>query len=519
MFYVKKVLILICSIFFSFKLFWLIFFLWLIIILLVFVLVLSNLSRIGVNNSIVEEWSLVTSLFCFFISIFFWISFDRFTSNFQQITLNNSYYQNSFVVFICPSLLGIDGISLFFILLTTCIVPLCLLNTIKEKLRDGSIFCLYLLVLEGLLLCTFGAMDLISFFVYFESILIPMLFIIGIWGSRDRKIKASIYFFLYTLFGSIFLLLFVIIIYYDIGTTNFIVLSNIFISYNKQKMLWFFSYIAFSVKIPTVPLHIWLPEAHVESPSSGSVILAGLLLKLGGYGFIRVTVLIVGGATNYFLPMIETFSALSIIYGSLISIQQLDLKRVVAYSSVAHMNSVVLGIFSSNIQGISGAIFLMIAHGIVSSGLFFIIGNLYVRLQTRLLPYYGGIVLVMPSLSLQLLFFSLANVGFPGTCNFIGELGLFAGLVDVNFFVLLLSMLSVIFSVLYTMFLFNRTIFGNLTKKIKVSKDLSHVEFLILLPLTILILLLGIFPDLLFDVILISVLKVVESSKYVIDVK
>jgi proton-translocating NADH-quinone oxidoreductase chain M len=272
-------------------------------------------------------------------------------------------------------------------------------------------------------------------------------------------------------------------------------------------------YIAFSVKIPTVPMHIWLPEAHVEAPTSGSVILAGLLLKLGGYGFIRILLVILPKATFYFLPLTDTFAIISIVYGSLTTIRQIDMKRIIAYSSIAHMNLVVLGIFSGNIQGVCGSIFLMIAHGVVSSALFFLIGVVYDKYGTRVIYYFGGLVKTMPLFSIQLLIFSMANIGLPVTCNFIGELIVFIGLIDRNFCILFISVTSVILSVLYTIFFCNRLIFGNVNfNYVYIYKDITFRELCIICPLTFLTFLLGIFPDLIFDTILVSVSLIIEQQ-------
>ena len=470
--------------------------------------------------------SLISTTFCFFLSTFFWIFFDRSTSNYQFIyksyflssenifttvnTICETFFINKFIVSF-----GIDGISLFFILLSTFIIPLCLLTSYKKNLIYVKDYCIYLLLLEIFLLFSFSAIDLIAFFIFFESILIPMFFIIGIWGSRERRVKASFLFFLYTLFGSIFLFFSILIIYYDIGTTNFTILSKSEICLNKQIILWLFNYFAFSIKIPTIPVHIWLPEAHVEAPTAGSVILAGLLLKLGGYAIIRVLLIIFSQATIYFLPLTDTLAIISIIYASLTTIRQIDMKRIIAYSSVAHMNLVVLGLFACNIQGLAGSLFLMLAHGIVSSALFFLIGVLYDKYGTRIIYYYGGLVKTMPIFSLLLLVFCLANIGLPITCNFIGELTIFIGLVDRNIFVLIVAVSGVVLSVLYTMFFCNRLIFGNLNLNyIIIYKDITKREFYIIFPLFFLTFLLGIFPDLIFDTILTSISFIIEQQTF-----
>jgi proton-translocating NADH-quinone oxidoreductase chain M len=478
-----------------------------------------------VQQGTVQSIALVSSTLCFFLSVLFWVLFDRSCIQYQFI-LSNIYnnqlkniiqfnndlinYTHQFVISF-----GLDGLSLFFVLLSTFIIPLCLLTSYKQGLTKVKDYCLILITLELFLILSFSALDLIAFFFFFESILIPMFFLIGVWGSRQRKVRASFLFFLYTLFGSIFLFFSILMLYYDVGSTSFNIISKVSISMEKELIIWLFMYIAFSVKIPTVPLHIWLPEAHVEAPTSGSVILAGLLLKLGGYGFIRILLVILSKSTFYYLPLTDSLAIVSIVYASLTTIRQIDMKRIIAYSSIAHMNLVVLGIFSGNIQGIAGSIFLMIAHGIVSSALFFLIGVIYDKYGTRVIYYYGGLVQTMPLFSAQLLIFSMSNIGLPITCNFVGELIVFVGLIDRNFSILVISVSGIILSVLYTMFFCNRLVFGNLNVNyLYIYKDITFREFCIMCPLSFLTFLLGIFPDLIFDTILVSVSLIVEQQRY-----
>ena len=461
-----------------------------------YVCLLNNL-----NHDKIRTAGLNTSLLTLFFSLLIWIFFDRSTPWIQFGIYNSAL-----------GFLGFDGISLFFILLTSLLTPLCILTAWKNEFYEVKEYVIHLLLIELFLFLAFLATDLVVFFIFFESTLIPMFILIGVWGSRERKVKASFYLFIYTLFGSVLLLFAIMVVYLEVGNTSFLILSFNSLSFEKQIVLWLFSYIAFSVKTPTFPFHIWLPEAHVEAPTAGSVILAGLLLKLGGYGFLKFLLPVFSIGTFYYLPLVYTLSCLSILYASLSTLRQLDLKRIIAYSSIAHMNLGVLGIFSCNIQGIQGSLFLMISHGIVSSAMFFMVGVLYDKYHTRLIDYYGGLVQVMPIFSSYLLIFCLANVGLPGTCNFIGELLVFFGVLDINFLITLIALIGTIISVLYTIFFYNMLVFGNIkVTYISTWQDITKREHAIILPLAILAFVFGIFPNFILDTTISSVMLLVEA--------
>lgn len=381
-------------------------------------------------------------------------------------------------------ILGIDGISILFIILTTLLITVCILvswNNIKSNLKE---FLIMFLILNFLLISVFCCLNLLLFYIFFESILIPMFLIIGIWGSRDRKILANYYFFIYTLFGSILLLLAIIYIYDQIGNLDYILLLTFSFSKIEQFLLWLAFFLSFASKVPMFPFHLWLPEAHVEAPTAGSIILAGVLLKLGTYGFIRFSIILFPLASFYFTPFIYSLSIVSIIYGSFTAIRQSDLKKIIAYTSIAHMNFVLIGIFSYNVIGIEGAIFQSINHGFVSSALFILVGTLYDRYKTRIVLYYGGLASVMPIFASIFLFFNLANIGFPGTGNFLGEFLIFIGSFKINTILTIFSALSLIISAIYSLWLYNRISFGNLKiQYLKNFLDLNLKECFTVIPL------------------------------------
>lgn len=440
----------------------------------------------------------------FIVTLGFWLSFDTSTAKFQHIfwVTGVELLPNQ------PLTFGVDGISLFFIVLTSFVLPILLFTisrTVNHQDYFWEIYTISLKMITFFLILAFSAMDLFSFFIFFESTLIPMFIMIGIWGSRINKRKANFYFVLYTLLGSFLLLAGILIIYSEMGSVHVWILFSNKLSLSKQFILWIFFFIAFAVKIPMLPVHLWLPEAHVEAPTVGSVLLASLLLKLGGYGFIRFLIPVMPEASFYFSNLVYTLAIVSIIYSSLNTLRQIDLKKIIAYSSIAHMNMVVMGIFSWNLQGISGAIFLMIGHGIVSGALFLLVGSLYDRFHTRLLRYYGGLAQTMPMFCFLFFVFNLANMGFPGTINFIGEFLIFLGLMTVNPVLVIGCSFSVVFSAIYSLWLFNRIAFGTLRHLNNHFLDITINELRYFLPLLVLTVFLGIFPNVILETIYFSV--------------
>nr|YP_009047427.1 NADH dehydrogenase subunit 4 [Ulota hutchinsiae]YP_009047626.1 NADH dehydrogenase subunit 4 [Orthotrichum stellatum]YP_009115192.1 NADH dehydrogenase subunit 4 [Lewinskya speciosa]YP_009231584.1 NADH dehydrogenase subunit 4 [Orthotrichum macrocephalum]YP_009231624.1 NADH dehydrogenase subunit 4 [Orthotrichum diaphanum]YP_009307234.1 NADH dehydrogenase subunit 4 [Orthotrichum bicolor]YP_009307274.1 NADH dehydrogenase subunit 4 [Orthotrichum callistomum]YP_009307314.1 NADH dehydrogenase sub len=459
---------------------------------------------------LIQSIGLCTSLITFLYSLFFWIQFDNSTAKFQFVeTIRWLPYSNiNFYI-------GIDGISLFFVVLTTFLIPICILvgwSSIKSYKKE---YMIAFLICESFMIAVFCMADLLLFYVFFESVLIPMFIIIGVWGSRQRKIQAAYQFFLYTLLGSVFMLLAILFIFFQTGTTDLQILLTTEFSERRQILLWIAFFASFSVKVPMVPVHIWLPEAHVEAPTAGSVILAGILLKLGTYGFLRFSIPMFPEATLYFTPFIYTLSVIAIIYTSLTTIRQIDLKKIIAYSSVAHMNFVTIGMFSLNIQGIEGSILLMLSHGMVSSALFLCVGVLYDRHKTRLVKYYGGLVSTMPMFSTIFLFFTLANMSLPGTSSFIGEFLILVGAFQRNSLVATLAALGMILGAAYSLWLYNRVIFGNFKPKfLQKFSDLNRREVLIFFPFIVGVIWMGVYPEVFLECMHTSVSNLVQHGKF-----
>lgn len=447
------------------------------------------------NIILIRNISLNCTLLAFFFSTFIWLGFDSFVSKFQFVT-KVEWMSSLNINFI----LGIDGIGLLFVVLTTLIFPICILSCWTNIKKNFKEYMILLLIMESLLLIVFTVLDLLLFYVFFESILIPMFLIVGIWGSRRRKIRAAYLLFFYTLLGSVLMLVGIMSIYSQTGTTDYQTLLLFDFNENRQKILWLAFFLSFASKIPMIPLHVWLPEAHVEAPTVGSVILAGILLKMGSYGFIRFSLPLFPYASLYFTPLVYMIATISIIYTSLTAIRQTDLKRIIAYASIAHMNLIMLGLFSLNIQGIEGSLVQMISHGVVSSALFLCVGVIYDRHGSRLLKYYSGLVTVMPLFITIFLLFIFANAALPGTCNFVGELLLFTGIFQDNVLITIFAALGIILSGAYSLWLFNRVSYGNLkVQHIKNFNDISRREFFMLLPLIFLTVFLGIYPEVLLN--------------------
>jgi proton-translocating NADH-quinone oxidoreductase chain M len=435
------------------------------------------------------------SLAEFLLSLMMWMSFDNSSSRFQFVEVYN-WIESSNIIFY----LGVDGISLFFILLTTLLIPICLLASWDAIKFNEKEYFIAFLAIEALVIAVFCVLDIILFYVFFESVLIPMFIIIGVWGSRERRIRAAYMFFLYTLLGSVLMLLAILYIYYQAGTTDYQILLTTTFDPEVQKLLWLAFFASFAVKVPMLPVHIWLPEAHVEAPTAGSVILAGILLKLGSYGFLRFSLPLFPYASVYFTPFIYSFACIAVIYTSLTAIRQTDLKRIIAYASVAHMNLVLIGMFVYNLQGLEGSILQQLSHGLVSGALFLCVGVIYDRHHTRLVKYYSGLAHTMPIYIAIFMFFSMANIALPGTSSFVGEFLILAGAFQTNTTVCVLSATGMILGGGYSLWLFNRVAFGNIkVQYMKAFSDVDKREFATLCPLLVLTLVMGIYPEMFLD--------------------
>jgi NADH-quinone oxidoreductase subunit M len=454
--------------------------------------------------------SLLTSIANLILAIFLWHSFDKSFVGFQFIEEQN--WISGFIKF----KFGIDGISILFIVLTAFITPICIIscvNSVKTRLKE---FLIAILILETFMIGVFCSLDLVVFYIFFEAGLIPMFLIIGIWGG-PKRVYAAFKFFLFTLLGSVLMLVAIISIYWITGTTDITQIFEIKIPVKYQYVLWLAFFSSFAVKMPMWPVHTWLPDAHVEAPTAGSVILAAILLKMAGYGFLRFSIGMFPVASEYFIPLVFTLSVIAIIYTSLVALMQEDMKKLIAYSSVAHMGFVTLGIFTFTPQGIEGSIFQMLSHGLISAALFLCVGVLYDRVHSRLITSYGGIVNILPKYSLVFAVFMLGALGLPGTSGFVGEILILMGAFQKNFLVAVLASIGIILGAAYMLWLYKRVIFGKLEKsELKELNDLNLAEGIVLFLLVTLVLLFGLYPNLILDTVRISVEELIKNYEQAI---
>ena len=452
--------------------------------------------------------ALFVSFTNFFVSIYLWYIFDPNTSDFQFV--ENRLWLEGFINY----KVGIDGISILFIVLTTLITPLCIISvnqSINTKLKE---FLIAILVMESLMIGVFCSLDLVIFYLFFEGGLIPMFLIIGIWGGT-RRVYSAFKFFLFTLLGSVLMLVAIISIYWITGTTDIVELNDLGVDVKYQNLLWLAFFSSFAVKTPMWPFHTWLPDAHVEAPTAGSVLLAAILLKMAGYGFIRFSIGLFPIASENFVPLIYTLSLIAIVYTSLLALMQDDMKKLIAYSSVAHMGFVTLGIFTMTQQGLEGSIVQMISHGLVSAALFVCVGVVYDRMHSRLIITYGGLVSAMPKYAILFMVFTLAAVGLPGTSGFVGEFLILMGVFQKSFLVAAIASLGVILGAAYMLWLYKRVIFGELINKDLLKMlDLNKSEIFILISLAIPVLFFGFYPEPLLNTIELSINNLIDSYNY-----
>jgi NADH-quinone oxidoreductase subunit M len=482
---------------------------------LIFLPLVSSLfifiSRGQKNNNSAIYVSLFSSLATFILSLFVWYSMDNTSADFQF--LEEQSWINDFIKF----KLGVDGISILFIVLTTLITPICIIsciNSVKDRVKE---FLIAILILETFMIGVFCSLDLVVFYLFFEAGLIPMFLIIGVWGG-PRRVYSAFKFFLFTLLGSVLMLVAIIAIYWITGTTDVTQIYEIKIPKEFQNLLWLAFFSSFAVKMPMWPVHTWLPDAHVEAPTAGSVILAAILLKMAGYGFLRFSLPMFPLASEFFTPLIFTLSIIAIIYTSLVALMQEDMKKLIAYSSVAHMGYVTLGIFTFTKQGIEGSVFQMISHGLISAALFLCVGVVYDRLHSRMISTYGGLVNYLPKYSFLFIVFALAGLGLPGTSGFLGEFLVLTGTFQKDYLVAMLATFGVVLGAAYMLWLTKRVIFG-VTKndQIKNLKDVNKSELIMLGILALLVIFFGFYPVPLMETLNVSVDNLINNYEIAVQ--
>ncbi len=462
-----------------------------------FILILrGNQEDVNRNARNVALW---TTLINFVLSLFIWFNFDPTNPGYQMV--EKAAWIPAFKV---SYHMGVDGISMLFVILSTFLVPLCILASWEAIQKRVKEYMVAFLVLETLMVGMFCALDFVLFYMFFEGVLIPMFLIIGVWGGA-RRVYAAFKFFLYTLLGSVLMLLAILAMWYVAGTTDIPTITATPFSHQMQIWLWLAFFASFAVKVPMWPVHTWLPDAHVEAPTAGSVILAGVLLKMGGYGFLRFNIPMLPEATQFFTPLVYSLSVIAVIYTSLVALAQEDMKKLIAYSSVAHMGFVTIGMFTLNRQGVEGSIFQMLSHGIVSGALFLCVGVVYDRLHTREIARYGGLVHNMPKYAVVFAFMTMASVGLPGTSGFVGEFLVLVGAFQDNGWVAAFAATGLILGAAYALWLLRRIVFGKLVKAdLKGLFDMSPREIAVFAPLILVVLWMGIYPT--------SFLKITSAS-------
>ena len=484
---------------------------------LIFLPLLSSffifLSKDKKNNFSSIYISLFSSIATFLLSLFLWYSLDLNTADFQFV--EEKSWINNFIKF----KLGVDGISILFIVLTTFITPIGIIsciNSVKDRVKE---FLIAILVLETFMIGVFCSLDLVIFYLFFEGGLIPMFLIIGVWGG-SRRVYSAFKFFLFTLLGSVLMLVAIIVIYWLTGTTDITQIYEIKIPEEYQNLLWLAFLSSFAVKMPMWPVHTWLPDAHVEAPTAGSVILAAILLKMAGYGFLRFSIPMFPLASEFFTPLIYSLSIIAIIYTSLVALMQDDMKKLIAYSSVAHMGYVTLGIFTLTKQGIEGSIFQMISHGLISSALFLCVGVVYDRLHSRLISTYGGLVNYLPKYSFLFLVFALAALGLPGTTGFLGEFLILTGTFQKSYLAAMLATLGVVLGAAYMLWLTKRVIFG-VTKNsaIETLSDVNKSEIIMLATLAFFVIFFGFYPVPLMETFNVSVNSLIDNYQLALNTR